>query len=429
MMDFVLEGLLLGLLFLGGMVIVRVLIPARELLTELRRIAAGDYRPVIMGEIPFLLKKTAQDLRLVAESLARQQALLAEEEFSLSMILGRMTEGVVIAGPDLRVRLMNEAASAMLHLEKPAKGLLLQEIFLSHELQGVAQQALSSGEVQRGELSLTMPGHRERYHLVVTAAPLQASETKSPDGLLLVLHDVTRMRKLESVRREFVANVSHEFRTPLSIINGYLETLEDDQIDREMFRKSISVMRRHGDRLNDLIEDRLTISRMEEKGVLLEVEPADILPILKHVIAQMDYEISTRMVTLKLETHGPLPLVEVDAYRLEQAFSNLLANALRHGRSPGGEIAIAVTLQGAELMISFRDNGPGIPYKDQAHIFERFYRVGGDRARHTGGTGLGLSIVKHVVQAHGGRIVLESKPGAGANFKIFLPAALLPGIS
>jgi len=147
------------------------------------------------------------------------------------------------------------------------------------------------------------------------------------------------------------------------------------------------------------------------------------------VIAQMEYEISTRGVTLKLEIQGALPLVEVDAYRLEQAFSNLLANALRHGRSPGGEITIAAALQGLELMVSFRDNGPGIPYNDQEHIFERFYRVGGDRARHTGGTGLGLSIVKHVVQAHGGRIILESKPGAGANFKIFLPVAVIQRIS
>jgi len=261
---------------------------------------------------------------------------------------------------------------------------------------------------------------------VVTAAPLQAPEAKSPDGLLIVLHDITRMRELESMRREFVANVSHEFRTPLSIINGYLETLEDEKLSKEMLRKSITVMRRHGDRLNDLIGDLLTISRMEEKGVRLESEPTDLVPILRRLVDHMEHEISTKNVTVHFEIQASLPPVEVDVYRMEQAFSNLLANALRHGRSKKAEVTIGAAVQGLELMISFRDNGPGIPFQDQDHIFERFYRVGGDRARHTGGTGLGLSIVKNVVQAHGGRIVLESKPGAGANFMIFLPVALRP---
>lgn len=423
-MDLLLEGFVVLFLMLGWVILWWVVVPARELLAELKRIASGDYRPVILTGTPIIFRKASANLRVVAETLAGQQALLAEEEFSLSMILGRMTEGVVIVGTDLRIRLMNEAAAALFNLQSQATGLLIQEVFLSHELQGIAQHAVVSGEVQRGEFTTTIPGRRERCHLIVTAAPLQAPEAKTPDGLLLVLHDITRMRELEAVRREFVANVSHEFRTPLSIIKGYLETLEDEKIDKAMFRKAITVMRRHGDRLNDLIEDLLTISRMEEKGVRLEATPSDLLPILKNVIEQMEREISAKGVLLTFEVDGSLPFVEVDAYRMEQAFSNLLANALRHGRSEGGKIEVMASLQGLELMISFRDNGPGIPLADQEHIFERFYRVGGDRARHTGGTGLGLSIVKNVVQAHGGRIVLESKPGAGATFSIFLPVAV-----
>ena len=425
-MEFFLAGLIFSFLVLGGIVVFQVIVPLQELLEVLRRIAAGDYRTVIMSGLPSFLRKASDDLRIVAETLAKQQASLAEEEFGLSMILGRMTEGVIIAGPDLRIRLINEAASAMFNLKAQTRGLLIQEVFLSHELQGMAQQAVASSEVQRGEFTILIPGRRERCHLVVTAAPLQAPEAKSPDGLLIVLHDITRMRELESMRREFVANVSHEFRTPLSIINGYLETLEDEKLSKEMLRKSITVMRRHGDRLNDLIGDLLTISRMEEKGVRLESEPTDLVPILRRLVDHMEHEISTKNVTVHFEIQASLPPVEVDVYRIEQAFSNLLANALRHGRSKDAEITIGAAVQGLELMISFRDNGPGIPFQDQDHIFERFYRVGGDRARHTGGTGLGLSIVKNVVQAHGGRIVLESKPGVGANFMIFLPLALKP---
>jgi two-component system phosphate regulon sensor histidine kinase PhoR len=227
------------------------------------------------------------------------------------------------------------------------------------------------------------------------------------DGVLLVLHDISRLRELESVRREFVANVSHEFRTPLSIINGYLETLEEGGVGKEMMSKSISVMRRHAERLNCLIEDLLTISRMEEKGVRLEMLPTDIVALLRGVVEQLESEI-----------------VEVDAYRMDQALSNLLVNALRHGSPTGGGAAtvrISLEPKGSEISVGFRDNGPGIPLQDQEHLFERFYRVGGDRARQTGGSGLGLSIVKNVVQAHGGRVTLESNPGAGSLFTIFLP--------
>jgi len=257
--------------------------------------------------------------------------------------------------------------------------------------------------------------------LVVTAAPLKAPEKKSADGLLIVLHDITRLKELESVRRQFVANVSHEFRTPLSIIHGYLETMEQKGTSREMMRKSISVMRRHCDRLNLLLDDLLTISRIEEKGVDLEMEPASLGVILTNVVEQMEREIEGRGVNLTLSMAPDLPLVKVDIYRIEQAFSNLLANALRHGRTQGGVIEICVLVRELELIVKFIDNGPGIPLQDQEHIFERFYRVGGDRARHTGGTGLGLSIVKNVIQAHRGRIEVESKTGAGSTFTIFLP--------
>lgn len=221
-----------------------------------------------------------------------------------------------------------------------------------------------------------------------------------------------------------MANVSHEFRTPLSIINGYLETLQEGGVGREMMRKSIAVMRRHADRLNHLIEDLLTISRMEEKRGSLETIPTNVGVLLTNVIEHLESEVKERSARVRLEVPSGLPAIEVDGYRIEQAFSNLLVNALRHGVSQeggGGDVVISVLLQGSEMAISFRDQGPGIPLHDQEHIFERFYRVGGDRARHTGGTGLGLSIVKNVVQAHGGRVALSSRPGEGSTFTIFLP--------
>jgi len=406
---------------------VLVILPLLDLRKSAGRIARGDFRPVILPGMPHFLRGFADDLRVTAETLARQRELIEEEEFSFSLIMESMTEGVVITAPDLRIRFVNNAAAAMFNLRGSVSGLLLPEVFLGHGLQTLAERAAGTGEVQRGELTQPIPGRSERCHLVVTAAVLKGAEADRPGGFLLVLHDVTRLRELESVRREFVANVSHEFRTPLSIINGYLETLEEGGVGREMLRKSISVMRRHGDRLNRLIEDLLTISRMEEKGVRLETAPADVGALLSSVVSRLDPEIRQRGAEVRLDIESGLPFLTIDSYRMEQAFSNLLANALRHGSPAGSARGVRVTIaarrEGQDLAVSFSDDGPGIPFQDQEHLFERFYRVGGDRARQTGGTGLGLSIVKHVVQAHGGRVGLRSRPGEGSTFTIHLPLA------
>lgn len=418
---------LAGLLGVAALwvLIARVVFPARDLLAVLRRVAAGDVRPVILSGMPFFLRGAANDLRVTAEALARQRLLLADEEFSLSTILESMTEGVAVTEPDLRIRQVNKAAVAMFNLGIRINGLLLPEVFMSHELQEVARRVAQTEQMQRAELDLVIPGRKDRCHLLVTAAPLMSSGKETPGGFLFVFHDVTRLRELEAVRREFVANVSHEFRTPLSIINGYLETLADGEIDGEMMEKSVAVMLRHADRLNKLIDDLLTISRMEEKGVRLERRRMSLETLLRGVIEQLEPERLERGVAVRVEVAGGIPPVEVDSYQMEQAISNLLINALRHGvplaEGGAGEVVVSIAVEGAEVAVSFRDNGPGIPLADQEHVFERFYRVGGDRARRTGGTGLGLSIVKNVVQAHGGRVTLESRPGEGSTFTIRLP--------
>lgn len=418
---------LLGVLILGGAAIwwatLRVIRSSRELSGILRRLAEGDYRPVILAGKSPLFEAPLRNIRLLAETLDRQKTLLAREEFSIATILGSMTEGIVITGADLRIRLVNRAAEEMFGLRGGVTAVPLADALLNHEILALAARASSTGVSQRGELTLGGSGANDRRHLVVVAAPLGTPGGPPPGGLLLVLHDVTRLRELESVRRQFVANVSHEFRTPLSVINGYLETLEESDLSEEMIRKSVSAMRRHGDRLNRLIEDLLTISRMEEKGVRLEKEPVDPAPLLRAVIQQMETEISQRGVQLRLELPPALPAVELDAYQIEQAFSNLLVNAIRHGtvRGVGGHVRITAVVEGSEFRVRFEDKGPGIPLQDQEHLFERFYRVGGDRARLSGGTGLGLSIVKNIVAAHGGRVTVESRPGEGSCFSVFLP--------
>ena len=164
---------------------------------------------------------------------------------------------------------------------------------------------------------------------------------------------------------------------------------------------------------------------MEERGLRLETAPTDIARILRDVIQQLEGQIADRGVAVTLEMPRELPSIDVEGYRIEQALSNLLANALRHGAPTGGKVTISAMQEGPDLAIRFRDNGPGIPLQDQQHLFDRFYRVGGDRARQTGGTGLGLSIVKNIITAHGGRVALESSPGEGSTFSVFLPLITL----
>ena len=220
-----------------------------------------------------------------------------------------------------------------------------------------------------------------------------------------------------------VANVSHELRTPLSIINGYLETLLDGALeDGPTARRFLEIMARHGKRLNLLIEDLLSLSQLESRpGGGLVFEPVDLRSCLEHTVERLDPLIAEKgaVVTLDLPKH--MPEIEADAPRLEQVFVNLLENALKYGAAASPTIRVAVRAHAAEARISVTDNGPGIPLADQPHIFERFYRVHKDRARTVGGTGLGLSIVKHVVEAHGGEVTVQSLPGRGASFHLRLP--------
>ncbi|HET7237963.1 MAG TPA: ATP-binding protein, partial [Terrimicrobiaceae bacterium] len=227
-----------------------------------------------------------------------------------------------------------------------------------------------------------------------------------------------------SVRREFVANVSHEFRTPLAIINGYIETLLDGALDdRATAEAWLEVMAKNGRRLSLLIEDLLTLSRLEYRTPELDFQEVDLPELLSRVIDRIMPAMVEPQTRVTVDWSREAACAEADPLRLEQVFENLLENSVRHATSE--EIVITITARrlNEEIEMVFADNGPGIPHGDQPHIFERFYRVQKDRSRiRGGGTGLGLSIVKHIVLAHGGSVAVESVPGRGAAFKVRIPA-------
>jgi two-component system, OmpR family, phosphate regulon sensor histidine kinase PhoR len=408
----------------------RVVAPFNELRAVLRRLAQGDFRPVLLSSHQGLLQETYADVRRISELLQQLDQQIAAEGFSLKAILSSMVEGVVITDRGQRIRLANESLERMLGLKQSPVNRTMIEVFLNPELQQAVEKTLFDGIARTIELPLgiaTPEGYATK-HTEVYVNGLNPGRKARPLGAVIVFHDVTRVKNLEEVRREFVANVSHEFRTPLAIINGYVEMLLDGGLDdRDTAKTWLSAMAKNGQRLSLLIEDLLTLSRLEHRSTHLNFSSVDLPVLFDRVVERIRPAIHERHARLTSEWHPDASFADVDPDRIEQVFQNLLDNALRHAISD--EIAIRVRSRrvGSEIELVFSDNGPGIPYADQTHIFERFYRVHKDRSRERGGgTGLGLAIVKHIILAHGGSIAVESVPGQGAAFIIRLPAARTP---
>jgi two-component system phosphate regulon sensor histidine kinase PhoR len=266
------------------------------------------------------------------------------------------------------------------------------------------------------ELRLSSPS--ERWLEVNGAAIFNGGGKRY--GTVLVFHDLTRLKQLESARKEFVANVSHELRTPLSLIKGYVETLLDGaKEDPALATKFLQTIDRNAERLRLLIEDLLTISELESGRVKLNLQPVALVPLVDKVLADLKSRAALRKVTLVNE--APELIVLGDADRLEQVLGNLIENGIKYGRSEGTVKVGGGQFDAEQAQLFVQDDGPGIPPEAIERVFERFYRVDKARSREQGGTGLGLSIVKHIVQAHGGKVWAKSQPGHGATFSFTIP--------
>ncbi len=412
---------------LGLVVYFEIWRPVAQIRKSLARLALKDFSSGPLPSAPGMFQGSLRDLRKVAEMLQAFDRQIVDEGFSLRAILSSMVEGVLIADRSQRIRLANEALINLLGLQESPLNRPVIEVFRRHELQRALEAALDDGSPQQISMTLEIPSSGSGYrtsHLDVHIAGLMPRPQSRPTAALVVFHDVTAIRELEATRREFLGNVSHEFRTPLAIINGYLETLLDGALeDREMAEKSLRAMHKNGLRLSLLIEDLLAISRLEDRSRLLDFLPVDLHEVLGHVIEHLEPNIAERKARIEISWPPEARPAEADGRRMEQVFSNLLGNALRYGDGTDPVIRITARRAGPDVRIIFADNGPGIPLGDQPHIFERFYRVHKDRSRDAGGTGLGLSIVKGVVLAHGGHISLESIPGKGAAFTVTIPAS------
>ena len=420
-------GFFLVVALIAGAVLIhrRYIKPLQRLRRDLASLAGGRFELPAIPEASTAYRVTAGHILKIAELLRQLDRQTAEEGLSLRRILSAMREGILIVNRDGRITLVNEALQRFFPGAKSPIGRSLLEVLRRHELDQAVTHTLAGGRDQHIELTFDSPGPGgtvAHKHYDIHIAAMSREDGDHPRAALVVLQDVTAIRTLEATRREFVANVSHEFRTPLTVINGFVETLLDGATeDPAMTSRSLSAIHRNVQRLSLLLEDLLTISSLENRARLLDFQPVNLRETMERVCDNLQPGSASRAVVFKIEWGAGAEFAEADPHRIEQVYWNLLSNAIRHAEADPLIVTVTAARAGDSIQMEFSDNGTGIPLEDHAHIFERFYRVHKHRARDAGGTGLGLSIVKNIILAHGGQVSLRSTPGDGATFCISLP--------
>lgn len=364
------------------------------------------------------LSEVEKESRAMKEKLQSRIRELEGGRSQIEGILQGMAEGVLAVGAEGEILLINEAAREILGIGRGAvAGTRASDMVRQPELQDLMRRALTAQQPLGRDLLLLAPAER---HLRVHATGCQAPTGR---GALLVLHDITDLKRLENLRREFVANVSHELKTPLTAIQGAAETLLDSALkDANRGKPFVETIAEESARLRRLVEDLLELARVESEEETSTREQVQLQDFLEQEAARHKTVLRAGKVSLELELSAPLPALRADRSQLAQAVGNLLQNAITYNK-PGGRVTLRASSDGKACRIEVEDDGIGIPPEDLPRIFERFYRVDKGRSRETGGTGLGLSIVKHVAEAHGGSVQVESRPGAGSRFTLILPLA------
>jgi two-component system, OmpR family, phosphate regulon sensor histidine kinase PhoR len=366
-----------------------------------------------------LRERLHEQQRVLDGQQEQQQQAAAQIQAQQQAVFNSMVEGVLVLDRSNRVQLVNQSLQRLFSLSVDVRGQTILEAFRLQELSELVSRLQQEGTMQ--SYSLELPGMEERWVEINAAAALDRDGTHH--GAILVFHDLTRIKQLERTRQEFVANVSHELRTPLSLIKGFVETLlEGARNDPEQCTRFLQTIEKHTDRLTFLIEDLLTISRLESGQIVMNLNRVDLHDEAQRVIDDLRARADEKKVSL--ENAVPVNLTAwADADRLQQVLTNLVENALKYGGQQGRVKIGGRSTSGERVEIWVQDDGPGIPAESRDRVFERFYRVDRARSRETGGTGLGLSIVKHIVQAHGGEVWLDSEVGAGTTFYFTLPLA------
>ncbi|HAO6016608.1 TPA: cell wall metabolism sensor histidine kinase WalK [Listeria monocytogenes] len=391
--------------------------PVREIIEVSTDLANHKYDSRIHGKISGELQNLSISVNTLAESLETQMFEIKQNEQRLNAIVQNLVSGVMLINVDKQVIMTNRTMYQILG-ETEITGKPFYEVIKSFALSQLIEGTFETKTIQQKEIILYFP--REMI-LDASVSPI-LGENGEITGIILLLHDITQIRHLENVRSEFVTNVSHELKTPVTALKGFAETLLDGAMyDEVLLKKFLTIIKEESDRLHRLIMDILALSRIEQNPVAENVELVDVDEVIEQS-ARTIFEMATEKnirVTIPEKTSGSV-MIETDRDKLQQIIINLLSNAINY-TPVDGKVEVKLIEQEAEVIIEVTDNGIGIPAKDIDRVFERFYRVDKARSRHSGGTGLGLSIVKHLVENCGGRIEVESQEEVGSTFRVTLP--------
>ncbi len=353
--------------------------------------------------------------RLTEDADVRVAAIEAESR-QLKAVVGGMSEGILVTDVDGRVALVNPHWRELFGVTSEVEGASVLEVSRQPVLDRMIATTLETSTAQQIELELLEPSsNTPRMRILASASLTEAG------GVVVVAQDVTEFLRLTEIRRDFVANVSHELKTPLSAIRGFAETLVDGaKDDPRASGEFLERILKQCTRLEALLSDLLTLSRLEHAADQGRVVPIDLGRIVDEAIEVVGDRVAEKDLALEVDAR-PVPSIQGDAVSLERLCVNLLDNAVKYNRK-GGEIRVRLFASGEEVVLEVADTGIGIPSSSQERLFERFYRVDKGRSREEGGTGLGLAIVKHATNLHGGTVEVESELGRGSLFRVRLPA-------
>lgn len=400
----------------------RLSLPLDSLRHHLKKMASGDItdRMKKLSTEVVEIHELATAVEKIRDQMEQRIHTISTQKSEQDALLASMVEGVVAVDDKKEILHLNHAAGLILNLSPESViGLNLNEVIKEQTILDTLEESLTKNEMIEKDVELV---GNDKVYLQLHASPMRL-QNDFRYGVVLVFSDVTRLRALESMRRDFVSNVSHELRTPLTSIQGFAETLLNPAVkDPKEIQNFLQIIQRHASRLGRIIEDILTLSRIERdaEGSQIELKPDFVLPVLNSTFELCHNKAAKKSIRLELNCDPNLQAM-LDPYLMEQAVINLVDNAIRYSEE-SDVIKISAYKQESEVLIKVQDQGGGIPKELIPRIFERFYRVDKARSRELGGTGLGLSIVKHIALAHKGRVDVQSEVGQGSTFTIYIPA-------
>lgn len=415
----VLFSLFFALIFaymLGVLLSRSLLRPIDRIIYASRNFSKGNFSQKILIDSTDEMAELAVTLNQMAEDIENKITEVELQNQHLRAILKSMVEGIIVVAKEGRIISINRTVEKIFDIKQEnSEGKLLLEVIPNDDICQIVNKVLSGGEAVSKELNLSWPVQKI---FKVVAVPV--FEKEAVNSCLVVIHDMTQIRQLETMRKDFVANVSHELKTPLTSIKGFVETLLEGALeDKEHASQFLKIIHEHTNRLDSLVNDLLDLSYLEAKGTLLKKENFDLTSLTDGVLNGFRSQVEKKKIAIKNDL-GSGVMVKADKDKIRQVLINLIDNAIKFNK-PNGSIRIFLERVASGQKIIVEDTGTGIPQKDIPRIFERFYRVDKARSRELGGTGLGLSIVKHIVELHGGSVGVESNEGIGSAFWFIIP--------